>query len=185
MPTPDTFMKQCPKCKGTGSYRIPVSSPFMAPYGLDDTTEVPCECKIRGHAGFIKDTTPDTFEEKKRIHKLVIESMDEIGYGLLKDGKTFYQKGYELDITMGITFSMHQAYEIHKVLSEAKAQEREKITKEGLSQAKLIDKAILLGVKEEREIICSKIKSIFEKNMSNDACVYEITKLIDALSTKG
>lgn len=37
----------CRKCKGTGSYKIPVSSPIMAPYGKDDTTSVPCECKIR------------------------------------------------------------------------------------------------------------------------------------------
>ncbi len=36
----------CKKCKGTGSYKIPVSSPIMAPYGKDDTTSVPCECKI-------------------------------------------------------------------------------------------------------------------------------------------
>lgn len=34
----------CEKCNGTGSYKIPVSSPIMAPYGKNDTTQVPCEC---------------------------------------------------------------------------------------------------------------------------------------------
>ena len=38
---------KCKKCNDTGSYRIPVSSPIMAPYGLDNTTSVPCECKLR------------------------------------------------------------------------------------------------------------------------------------------
>lgn len=37
----------CNKCGGTGSYKIPVSSPIMAPYVKNNTTSVPCECKIR------------------------------------------------------------------------------------------------------------------------------------------
>jgi hypothetical protein len=40
-------LPKCKKCNDTGSYKIPVSSPIMAPYGLDDTTSVPCECKLR------------------------------------------------------------------------------------------------------------------------------------------
>ena len=38
--------KVCKKCGGTGHYKIPVSSPIMAPYGLDDTTTVACECRL-------------------------------------------------------------------------------------------------------------------------------------------
>lgn len=40
-------MEKCKKCDGKGFYIIPVSSPIMAPYGKDDTTTVPCECKLR------------------------------------------------------------------------------------------------------------------------------------------
>ena len=41
------------------------------------------------------------------------------------------------------------------------------------------------GAKEERETICTKIKSVFEKDMCNDAIVYELITYINAISTKG
>jgi hypothetical protein len=45
---PEEKQEVCNKCNGEGSYRVPVSSPIMAPYGKDDTTSVPCDCKISG-----------------------------------------------------------------------------------------------------------------------------------------
>ncbi len=53
-------------------------------------------------------------EEVKKIHREVINFMDSIGYGLLTDGETFYQKGMELEPREGITFTMRQAYEVTK-----------------------------------------------------------------------
>jgi hypothetical protein len=59
------------------------------------------------------------YDTTKAVHQPVIDTMSRLGFGLLKNGETFYQKGYELDISLGITFSMHQAYEIHKHLLQA------------------------------------------------------------------
>ena len=42
-------IKKCKTCKGKGSYKIAVSSSIMAPYGKDNTTSVPCECKIKNN----------------------------------------------------------------------------------------------------------------------------------------
>lgn len=58
------------------------------------------------------DNTDPKLEEARIIHAPVIETMRRMGYGLLKDGETFYELGYETDLKLGLTFSMHQAYAI-------------------------------------------------------------------------
>ncbi len=62
------------------------------------------------------------YEEAKKIHAPIVETMQNMGYGLLKDGDTFYQHGMELEPRTGITFTMRQAYAIHKgIKTETKA----------------------------------------------------------------
>lgn len=64
--------------------------------------------------------SPHTEGVDEKIHKPVIETMNTLGYGLLKDGNTFYKKGYELYPRLVVTFSMNQAYEIHKALHQTR-----------------------------------------------------------------
>ena len=61
--------------------------------------------------------TPPSAQTELEIHKPVIETMKKNGFGLLKDGETFYKLGYELDPRGNTTFTMSQAYEIHKALA--------------------------------------------------------------------
>lgn len=58
-------------------------------------------------------------DEIKRIHAPVVQVMERMGYGLLLDGKTFYKIGYELAPRKHTTFTLTQAYEIHRLLIEA------------------------------------------------------------------
>lgn len=65
-------------------------------------------------------TPPETGRKREEsIHTPVIRLMGRFGYGLLKDGDTFYQKGYELNPRIGITFSMKQAYAIQGFMRSA------------------------------------------------------------------
>ncbi len=54
----------------------------------------------------------ESFEEAKRYHQPVIDTMHALGYGLMLDGDTFYTLGYELDPLLSVTFTMRQAYSI-------------------------------------------------------------------------
>lgn len=69
-------------------------------------------------------------EEIKRIHASVIKTMNNMGYGLLLDGKTFYKIGYEIEPRKHPTFTMTQAYEIYslseQLLIKAKIDELER-----------------------------------------------------------
>lgn len=49
-------------------------------------------------------------------HKPIVDMMSVHGFGLMKDGNTFYQRGYELDPRTGTCFDMNQAYEIANML---------------------------------------------------------------------
>jgi hypothetical protein len=65
--------------------------------------------------------TSEELEQAKRIHADQIATMHKMGYGLLLDGHTFYKYGYELkpwDFEQN--FTMHHAYEIHRLLTETK-----------------------------------------------------------------
>jgi len=57
------------------------------------------------------DSSPE-LEEAKRIHGDTIKQMHEMGYGLMKDGDTFYKLGYELNPRLVETFTMREAYAI-------------------------------------------------------------------------
>lgn len=59
------------------------------------------------------------YNQAVKIHATVVEAMKSVGYGLLKDGETFYRIGMELAPRDGITFSMREAYEIHRLLTTA------------------------------------------------------------------
>lgn len=73
-------------------------------------------------------------QTNERAHQKVIKAMDRLGFGLLTDGKTFYQKGCEISPRSGITFSMSQAYLIAQELTtdrQALSAEIEKLLKPG------------------------------------------------------
>lgn len=59
------------------------------------------------------------YNEAVKTHATVVETMEGVGYRLLKDGKTFYRRGLELAPKDCITFSMREAYEIHRFLTTA------------------------------------------------------------------
>ncbi len=71
----------------------------------------------------------NSLEETHRIHKSVIKTMEDMGYGLLTDGDTFYEKGMELEPRSGITFTMRQAYVIHKSITTHEQQAVERFVK--------------------------------------------------------
>lgn len=74
-----------------------------------------------------KDTAPEEWD----VHKPIIDIMRTNGFRLMKDSKTFYQEGYELNPRMGICFDMHQAYQIANMLKardeRAVKEERERV----------------------------------------------------------
>lgn len=84
--------------------------------------------------------TDDELLESKRIHGKTIEAMEAIGWGLLKDGKTFYKMGYELNPRLHFTFDMSQAYEIVQKLQEAYERGREDFAAEISPIVKSIEK---------------------------------------------
>lgn len=63
--------------------------------------------------------TSKEYEDAKRIHAEQIETMRQMGYGLMLDGFTFYKFGYELEPwNFETNFTMHHAYEIYRFLTE-------------------------------------------------------------------
>jgi hypothetical protein len=58
-------------------------------------------------------TSSQQLEDAKRIHAPVIATMDAMGYGLMKDGDTFYKVGNEIQPFTRQNFNMTQAYAIH------------------------------------------------------------------------
>jgi len=70
--------------------------------------------------------TSKQYEDSLRIHGEQIKTMEDMGYGLMLDGFTFYKVGYELEpYDFEQNFQMHQAYEIHKFVNERVAQATE------------------------------------------------------------
>lgn len=69
--------------------------------------------------------TSKQYEDAKRIHANQINTMHEMGYGLMLDGFTFYKYGHELEpYDFETNFNMHQAYEIHKFITQHGIQKR-------------------------------------------------------------
>lgn len=62
------------------------------------------------------ETDSERCEEANRLHGATIDKMRAMGYGLLKDGETFYLLGYELlsaeDLHKNFCFTMRQGYAI-------------------------------------------------------------------------
>ncbi len=67
------------------------------------------------------------YEEAIKIHSEVVKTMDSVQYGLLKDGDTFYRYGTEPKES--ITFSMRQAYEIHRFITTQQTAHEEERTR--------------------------------------------------------
>ena len=80
------------------------------------------------------------YEEAIKIHSEVVKTMDGVGYGLLKDGETFYRYGTDAD---GILFSMREAYEIHRFFSSRDTYWKERVRKEVESVSDQIDAKII------------------------------------------
>jgi len=70
------------------------------------------------------------YNEAVKVHATVVETMKGVEYGLLKDGETFYRMGMELAPRDGITFSMRDAYEIHRFLSSRDTYWKERVRQE-------------------------------------------------------
>lgn len=72
-------------------------------------------------------------------HTTVIEKMSSLGFGLLTDGDTFYQKGYELNPRSSITFSMRQAYLLTTLSAQIRKEERQRLIREITEKRKRAD----------------------------------------------
>lgn len=71
-------------------------------------------------------------KDEIEMHAPVVKTMEEMGYGLLTDGETFYRRGHEIKPREGITFTMRQAYEIHRLTTSLIEQEKERAVREFL-----------------------------------------------------
>lgn len=68
--------------------------------------------------------TSEEYIQAQKIYKPVIVTMKALGYALSLDGKTFYKTGYELEPNSTTTFTMRQAYEVHRAFKQYGIQER-------------------------------------------------------------
>jgi len=114
---PDTTESQdCPNCPGLNIYWTNgVCSICGHPKPTESqATDKPMTENILNKVVNSGDTTE--YDEAVRIHEAVIGKMRTMGYGLLLDGETFYELGYELfygsESWSDFIFTMHQAYSI-------------------------------------------------------------------------
>lgn len=110
--------------------------------------------------------TSEEAEQAKRIHADQIATMHKMGYGLLLDGFTFYKYGRETEpFNYETNFNMHQAYEIHRLITAKDAE-----LAEAVAQAKL-DSA-LVELKYLDEIFAEydskrKVWSVIQSHICN------------------
>lgn len=119
-----THTKDTPKCPNCGGRTIPDTNWKLTPSGEAYYKKHPDRKPILNYSGCPvcgrEDTPKETWEEINKVHSKIIEEMKKAGWGLLTDGDTFYQLGYELDPRNSITFTMNQAYAIVRILVQAR-----------------------------------------------------------------